>query len=79
MTKGVSNEINDCSLAVEHFGILYKPSKPTVKVVPMESVCLYVYIRMLTRATGCGTGKHPYINVETQILLELTVKVAMFE
>ena len=26
---------------------------------------------MLTRATVCGTGKHPNINVETQIPLEL--------
>ena len=26
---------------------------------------------MLTRATDCGTGKHPNINVETQIPLEL--------
>ena len=26
---------------------------------------------MLTRATVCGTGKHPNINVKTQIPLEL--------
>ena len=26
---------------------------------------------MLTRATDCGTGKHPNMNVETQIPLEL--------
>ena len=26
---------------------------------------------MLTRATDCGTGKHPNINVKTQISLEL--------
>ena len=33
-----------------------------------NGICVYVYIRMLTRATG---KKHPNINVETQIPLEL--------
>ena len=36
---------------------------------------------MLTRATDCGTGKHPNMNVETQIPLELAAyenKVAIF-
>ena len=44
MTKGVSNEINDCRLAVEHFGILYKPSKQTVKVVPINGICVSTFI-----------------------------------
>ena len=32
---------------------------------------------MLTRATDCGTDKHPNINVETQIPLELTALVSL--